>query len=184
MKTQTVDLGRLFNLDNLINDTRLRLLSAAGGSNDHDADYSDRLKLLRKFISMGRVPRKPGGDIYTDAELLCLPLDKMQKLYDETEPTMPAGERGQNPEQLAITKMNASVDLARVFNDERGLQLLSAKLDRSTFGKDESIRANILREFVRMGRMPLKKVGVPFTAEEMFEIPIETLKVLAANVKR
>jgi hypothetical protein len=52
-----IDMARIFNLENYINDRReshLRLMSSEGGSNDHDADYSERLKLLRDAIRRGK----------------------------------------------------------------------------------------------------------------------------------
>jgi hypothetical protein len=186
MKTKQIDLGRLFNLENLIQDTQLRLLSAAGGSNDHDADYSEKLKLLRQYIASGKVCRKADGTPYGDNELLAMPFDKFKQLYDGTPATDAPGTRGDNAEQPDVKKAPGwqpqSVDLARVFTDDRALTLLSAKLDCSTFTGDAA-RADILYKIVKIGRMPMKEPGKYFTADELLQAPVDTLRLLLANLR-
>jgi hypothetical protein len=82
-----IDLSRIFNLENFIADRReahLHLMSSDGGSNDHDADFSERLKLLRDAIKRGKRPLRADTTPMPDTELLSMPLDKMRELLKNT----------------------------------------------------------------------------------------------------
>jgi hypothetical protein len=110
MKTQTVDLARIFDFENRVTGGGIRTLSASGGSNDHDADYSEKLKLLRKFISENKRPKKTDGMLFADNELLNLPFETMKALYANTvsetspDPSHKTGEDSQD--EIAVSRQS------------------------------------------------------------------------------
>jgi hypothetical protein len=156
------------------------LLSAAGGSNDHDADASEKLKLLRKVIGEGKVLRKPGGTIYSDDELLALPYNSFLALYMASPAENPPGRRGESPDEV---KTCAAVDLRDVFNSENGLTLLSAKLDRTPFGADQAEKVEVLESFLALGKLPKDENGKILKVEKLIELPTPTLKLLLAQMR-
>lgn len=117
---KTIELARIFNLDNeLARRRELRLLSAAGGTNNKDADESERIALVRKFIKSGKLPKKPSGGLYAEHELLALPLETLKTLFDNTPGNDDAAKSATGKDTPALQDVkNLSVDLASIFNRE------------------------------------------------------------------
>ncbi|MGH7943227.1 MAG: hypothetical protein ACREE6_09195 [Limisphaerales bacterium] len=165
---------------------RTRILSAAdggpGGSNDHDNDQSEKLKLLRKMVKTGRQPRKADGSLWSDHEMLAqLTLEKMQELYDATQPAKDEqpGTRTGNPVPANPQKI---INLSAIFDLENTLRLLVDRRETQGACHDDEQRIKILSVFVNSGKVPKAEDGTHCLAPaELLEIPMHTLRLLCAQ---
>lgn len=113
MSTRPIDLNRIFDLENIIAERRLQLLSAS--ADEKDADYSERLKLLRDAIKLGKRPRRADGKPMSDQELLSMPFDKMRELLANT----PGDGVDEQPKTLSATGTIRNVrPLAEILDEE------------------------------------------------------------------
>ena len=171
-------LSEIFNEEAVGSGRSIHSLSAAGGTNDHDADQSERLKLLRRFISEKQQPCKPGGQPYSDTDLLSMPYSKMKEIFDAT-PNLAGNEITSSGK---VKTMSASAWMTGKFELENAATTLSSRLDRSASGADSKRRLEVLREIVQSGGLPLKADGfTPYNEKELLELPVETLRLLAVN---
>jgi hypothetical protein len=189
-------LSEIFNSEAVANgqDKPCRQLSAAGGSNDTvpdslgnkikvvaDADYSERLAILRKMIAENKRPRKQDSQLYSDTDLLALPLPTLRDLYSSTPSEAAVNVTGE-PSKISD---KGTINLAACFDAENSLTLLSARSCTSSAGSEDVERYRLIQSMVRLGQMPIKEDGFThFNDKELLALPIITLKALAANCVR
>jgi hypothetical protein len=182
MKQHQIDLGRIFELERLESDRRFSpfsLLSAAGGSSANDADYSERLKLLRTLIRENKRICKPGGGIYSDQELLSMPFDKFNELYGQAESADSTNITGA---KIPANDGKTVVNLTSLFNMENSLTLLSARVGTSKADRGDATRYSILKNMLETNRIPRKPGGSEyFTAEELAAMDLGLLEMLNNN---